>query len=130
MARTAGIGNAIGFGIGWRDKAKRMTADIHVPDGPCGPGHMAVDAFDFLNTMLRVLRKCARGPGHRFRPVAGEAKSIARLDQVRGIVRAVYIVTGPASDPSLVHIARDVLVPLHSVLVSGPFRPVGERFFA
>ena len=130
MARAAGIGDPIGFSIGWRDKAKRMTADIHVRDGPCNLRHMAVDAFDFLNTMLSVLCECARGPGYRFRPVAGEAESIARLDQVSGIVRAVYIVTSPASDPSLVHITRDVLVPLHSVFVGGPFRPVGERLFA
>src|SRR5581483_2614691 len=66
------------------------------------------------------------GAIRRLWPVAVEAQSFCRLNQLRVVAGSVNVVATEAGDPMAVHDALDEVVPLHTVLVGGAIGEVVE----
>ena len=63
----------------------------------------------------------------RCRPMTVQAEFVHRLSKLRIVLGAMHIMAGRACDTVLVHNALHEVIPLHSVLVCGSVREMGER---
>ena len=82
MAHVTRVGDLEALGLGGRDEAERMTANVHTGDGLGNLGHVAGDAFaaGAAGLVMGVLldRRRARPVG-RIRPVTFQAHHVRRF---------------------------------------------------
>ena len=129
MADVAGVRDFQTFAHGGTDEAKRVATDIHVGDRLGNLGHVAGNALvaGAIKLMMRVLLNRGRmRPIGRTGAVTVETQSIRRLPQTRTMLRPMRVVAGEAGHAVRIHLALNIVVALHAVLVCGSVGKMSE----
>ena len=132
VAHVTGIGNFEGVSLRGTNESEGVTANVHIAQCLGNLRHVTGDTIAAGATRQMVgvlLNRRSTGSVRRRRAVAIQAKRTRGFPQKRCIRRSMRVMAGEAGHPVGIHLARDEIVALHSVLMGRAIGKVSEGRF-